>query len=368
MLKRALTCTTLLLALSNTSLAEPNYIGPSSGEEISPQLHKDINESFNVKNRLKGAGLLNTEITSVEFEGTFYGNAYEEKGLEVEGPVITFETEISEKIKTEVRLAFDRLIKIEENKIEKPMDWNGFFRDAKIIIDINKDNTKGVSVPFVTVIGKQTLNTGTYNSEMPIRESSELNSLTRMRGTYAIQFQLGADFIKALDSVILTTFTTGQGQREYQGNDIQKNRFGSMVVISKKATENILLTGSLVHIDYDQKPENRFNWGIVYTTADKDLKIFFNQSLFNNNPIYKNSNTVWTFGVVKKISTKGKITAERTQVDNVKRQYSIGYIHELNDATAAGIEARRDQCINSNLCTNDTYWGGYIEYQWDKKD
>ena len=357
-----------LLFLSLLAYAQDDSISNTANDQISPQLHKDINDSFNVKNRLKNIGLSSTEITAIEFEAAFYGHNYEEQGLELEGPKILIETQLTERIKTQVRLAFDRLIKIEENKFAKPMDWNGFFRDAKIIIDINKDNTKNIEIPFVTIIGKQTLQTGTYNSEMPLREDGDLNGLTRIRGAYAIQFQMGPELIKGLDSVILTAFTTGEGNREYQGVDIQKNKTGSMVIISKKMTENLLLTGTLVHINYDQKPENRFNWGIVYTNQAKDLKVFFNQSILNNNPIYENSKTVWTLGIVKKVSPKGKISAEATRVDNVKNQYSFGYMHQLNETTTAGVEVRRDQCLNPNLCTNGTYWGGYLEYEWDKED
>ncbi len=357
-----------LLFLSVLAYAKDDSILNTFNQEISPQLHKDINDTFKTQTRLKNIGLSSTEITAIEFESTFYGYDYPEQGLELEGPKILIETQVTERIKTQVRLAFDRLIKVEENKIVKPMDWNGFFRDAKIIIDINKDNTNNVTIPVITIIGKQTLNTGTYNSEMPLRDDSDMTSLTRIRGTYAIQFKMGPELIKGLDSIILTTFTTGEGNREYQGNNIQKNKSGSMVIISKKMTENLLLTGSLFHINYDQKPENRFNWGVVYTNQAKDLKVFFNQSILNNNPIYKNSNTVWTFGAIKKVSQKGKITAEVTHVDQAKKQYSLGYIRELNKTTTAGVEARRDQCMNSNICTDGTYWGGYLEYQWDKED
>ncbi len=357
-----------LLFLSFLAYAKDDSISNTFNQEISPQLHKDINDTLNVKNRLQNIGLSSTEITAIEFESAYYGHSYKKEGLEFEGPRILIETQVTERIKAQVRLAFDRIIKVEENKIIKPMDWNGFFRDAKIIIDINKNNTKNVDIPFVTVIGKQTLNTGTYNSEMPLREIGDLNGLSRIRGAYAIQFQMGSELIQGLDSVVLTAFTTGFGNREYQGNDTQKNRTGSMVIISKKMTENLLLTGTLVHIDYDQKPENRLNYGLVYTNQEKDLKVFFNQSIFNNNPIYQNSNTVWTLGVVKKVSAKGKMTAEATHVDNVKNQYSLGYTHKLNRTTATGVEVRRDQCINPNLCTDGTYWGGYFEYQWDRQD
>lgn len=359
MIKLALTYLFILLSLNSIAAAE---------DEISPQTHKDINDTFNVQTRLKTMGLSSTEITAIEFESAYYGHDYNEQGLEFEGPRVLIETQVTERIKTQVRIAFDRLIKIEENKIVKPMDWNGFFRDAKIIIDISHDNTKNIAIPFVTIIGKQTLTTGTYNSEMPLRDDGDLNGLTRIRGAYAIQFRMGPELIKSLDSVILTAFTTGEGSREYQGQDIQKNKSGSMVIVSKKMTENLLLTGTLVHINYDLNPENRFNWGLVYTNQAKDLKVFFNQSILNNNPVYKNSNTVWTFGLVKKVSPKGKITAETTRVDQVKNQYSLGYLHKLNKTTVAGVEVRRDHCLNSNVCANGTYWGGYLEYQWDKED
>ena len=93
----------------------------AASDEISPQLHKDINDTFNTQTRLKNIGLSSTEISAIEFEAAFYGHDYKEQGFELEGPKILIETQATERIKTQVRLAFDRLIKVEENKI---VNWN----------------------------------------------------------------------------------------------------------------------------------------------------------------------------------------------------------------------------------------------------
>lgn len=257
-------------------------------------------------------------------------------GFDTDGPEVVIGVQSTNKaIRAEVTLAFQELIALEKNKFVKPMDWNAFLKEAKIIID--KDPSSGRI--FTTIIGKQTLSTGSNDSIMPVDDNGPLKALTEIPGAYAVQFQLDEKAVKALDSIIVSAFTTGKGNEDLMS---EANAKGAMVVISKKLSDALILTGSLTRINYQGEAETRLNWGAVYTNEKHGYSVFFNQAIFKHNPLYPESSTIYTLGATKKVSEKGTVTAEAT--NGAVRQLALGYTHQISKNTSIGVGVRKTTC------------------------
>ncbi|AZZ36114.1 hypothetical protein CIK05_04675 [Bdellovibrio sp. qaytius] len=274
---------------------------------------------------------------SIEGEANFkYNTGGEEHGIDTDGPEVVLGVQSTNKaIRAEIALAFQELISIDKNKLSKPMDWNAFLKEAKIIID--KDPSTGRI--FTTIIGKQTLSTSSNDSVMPIDDNGPLKALTEVPGAYAIQFQLDKEALKVIDSLIVSGFTTGKGSEDA---GLEPNTTGGMVVISKKLSDSLILNGSLTRINHEGAPETRINWGAVYTNERHGYSVFFNQAIFKHNPLYPESSTIYTLGATKQIGEKGTATVEAT--GGAVRQFALGYTHQISKKTLLGVGVRKTIC------------------------
>jgi hypothetical protein len=74
-------------------------------------------------------------------------------------------------------LALQGLFDIEHAKLLKEKDFNEFFQEATIIIDQDKSS----KIPFVTIIGKQEIETGGATSGMLDDDAELMHGLNRVK-------------------------------------------------------------------------------------------------------------------------------------------------------------------------------------------
>jgi hypothetical protein len=329
---------------------------------------KDKNENGTdaVEAYLNESVLSRYGIQMVSMEAlTRYDNSPDGKGFLTDGPEIVLEAKLSDRVRAQVRLAFQNLINVDMNHVTHPGDTDRFLDEAKIIID--KDPKS--KIPFVTIIGKQEVETGPMDSEMPLDDNEALHGLTRLKGAYAVQFQMGPELIKAIDSIALSAYSTGSGHGDTMGETIMPNAKGGSIVISKKLSEQLTLGGGLTHIAYPTNidtgsmPENRLNWGLVYTTKS-GYKIFFDQASFNYNPLHPNAKQVWTLGVVKHVTENSVVTVQRTEVGTESSEWDLGYTYQVTRKVSVGAEYRnRNSVVNGP----SNYIGVGLRYSFEKE-
>jgi hypothetical protein len=320
-------------------------------------LEQVIRESTGVSGLLRSIGLNGVNIISVEGRASFGTES-----LSTDGPEIVLEKQLSERVRAQIQLAFQGLIQYEGGELQHKRDWNQFFSEAKIIIDADKNS----KIPFVTIIGKQEIETAGFDSEMPNEDNEMLHGLTRVKQAYAVQFQMGPELIKGIDSVMVAVINTGRGNDDTMGENMQSASNGAMIVMTKKISDQIILSGGFSHIAYHGHAENRLNWGAVYESKDGKNKIFFNQALFDYNPLYVDAKNVWTLGYVRKLNENNSVTVEVSQANGVKRELALGYTHQFNKHLSAGLEARKTTCLKPESCIPDVSVNGLIKYNWEK--
>ncbi len=346
-------------AFAETNTATEQQANTATEQQVSQALR----DSSGLSGLLQSAGLKNTKIVSTEINVNAYSGGSDGMGLDTDGPAIVLESQISNRVRAQVKLAFQELVAVEAGHFVKPFNWSSFIEEAKIIIDQDPQS----KIPFVTIIGKQELENGSQDSEMTIEENGPLHGITRISGAYAVQFQMDEKFIKGLDSVAFSLFTTGHGNEDNQGDNVHAGAKGALVAISKNLSDRWILSGSLTHITYPGKNETRLNWGVVYKVDQGGYKVFFNHALFNYNPLYPDSKSVWTFGVVKKMGDKNSVTAEMSHVSGVKSQWGLGYRRQFTDHSSAGIGIRYDRC-SSGQCKSGTTVETQYRYSLEKED
>ena len=347
----------LLIASLNSACAE-EPIPAVASEADEKVVNRIIEESSGIHGLLRSMGLKNVNIVSAEFKAGISSDG----SNFTEGPEVVLDKQISDHVRAQVKLAFTGLIRIENGRVQTNRDWNEFFKEAKIIIDQDKDS----KIPFVTIIGKQEIETSGFDSEMPIDDNELLHGLTRIEKAYAVQFQMGPELIKGIDSVMIAGFNTGSGSRDTMGENIQPASNGAMIVLTKKLSDQIILSGGLTRIAYPEHAEARLNWGIVYQSKDGKNKIFFNQAIFKYNPLYVDSKNVWTVGYVRKLTEKDSVTVEASRVNGLKTEMALGYTHQITKRGSVGVEVRKTKCFTLDNCTDGVIVNGQFKYSWDK--
>ena len=276
-----------------------------------------------------------------------------------DGPEITLEAKISERVRGHILLALQGLFDIQHVKLLKEKDFNEFLKEATIIIDQDKSS----KIPFVTIIGKQEIETGGATSGMLDDDAELMHGLNRVKKAYAIQFQMGPELLKGIDSVVVAAVNTGSGSDDTMGDNIQPASNGGLIVLTKKISDEIILSGGLSHIAFPEKAESRLNWGIVRKSKDGHNEVFFNQAIFQGNPLYTVANNAMTLGVIHQSANgKNSITLEASSVGRVKRELAIGLYRTVIKNLKAGIELRQTQCLNDDICATGTSATFVVKY------
>lgn len=65
-------------------------------------------------------------------------------------------------------------------------------------------------------------------------DSEIMHGLNRVKKAYAIQFQMGPELIKGIDSVVIAAINTGSGSDDTMGDNIQPASNGGLIVLTKK--------------------------------------------------------------------------------------------------------------------------------------
>ena len=338
------------------SLSAQAQAQESADSEV--QVQRAMDESLSVQGVLNKIGLKNTKIVAGEAFFDANHRPEEKSVLSTDGPTIIVESEVSTryllplawqdsvKLRSSLTMMFNEAIRIDQSKLGVPltngtMNWDYFFREAKIILDIDPKTHS----PIATIIaGVQDLESGTFDSVMPIPDNGALRGITRIRSAHAIQVQLNTQF---LDTLSVAAFNTGVGHPESMGENIKAHAPGATVMMSKKLSEHLRSNVAITQISYSDQTEFRLNTGIAYESKEGGYTIFFDHVYLPRkaNPLYPEANSAWTFGVIKRITDKDFITAEVTKVANGTSEdydeYAIGYKHTLTKKTSFGVGVRQ---------------------------
>ncbi len=300
-------------------------------------------------------GAFHSKVVGAEAFVDFNKQSGEKGVFSTDGPTVTIETEIptkhllplsvqdSIKLRTSLTVMFNEAFRVDQSKFEAPLlhgktDWNYFFREAKIILDIDPKTNS----PIATIIaGVQDLESGAFDTHMPIPDNEALRGLTRVRSAHAIQVQLNS---KVFDSLSVAVFNTGAGHPETMGDNIQAHAPGATVMFSKNLSERLKITSALTRISFPEKSEIRFNTGVAYENKEKGYTVFFDHVYFPNkgNLLYPDSTAAWTLGVIKQINSKHFLTAETTNVNNgAYREMALGYAYSISDRTSIRVGIRK---------------------------
>lgn len=322
------------------------------------QIQQAMDDSITVRGVLNKLGLHNTKVVAGEAFLDFNHRSGEGGFLSTDGPTITVESEISTKylvplgwqdsvrLRTSLTMMFNEAIRIDQSRLGVPltngtMNWNYFFREAKIIIDIDPKTNS----PIATIIaGIQDLESGAFHSAMPIPDNGALRGITRIRSAHAIQVQLNSRFFDALS---VAAFNTGAGHPESMGENIKAHAPGATVMMSKKLSEHLQANAALTQISYSDQSEVRLNTGIAYESKEGGYTIFFDHVYLpkKGNPLYPQATSAWTMGAIKQLTASDYITAEVTKINQDEGQdfdeYAIGFKHSLTKRTSFGVGVRK---------------------------
>ncbi len=304
------------------------------------------------------SGLKNVQLSGVEAYFDFNKKSGAKGQLSTDGPTLTIQAEISKNlvplalneigtVTASTTLMTNELALLDQSKIKIPIihgevDWGHFFREAKIVLDIDPQSGS----PFATIVksatvGIQDIESEAFNSKMPILDNWALRGITRQRSARAIRLDLTP---KILDSLALALFETGVYHPENFGDNPQPNSSGATVLMTKSFSERLKVSGSLTRINFPKGAEIRINSGIAYENKEKGFTIFYNRVDFKNNPLYPEATSASTLGVVKQITPRHAVTAETTNVnDGRSREYAVGYTYAATKRTTVGVGVRKTQ-------------------------
>lgn len=105
------------------------------------------------------------------------------------------------------------------------------------------------------------------------------------------------------------------------------------------------------------------NWGLVRKSKDGHNEVFFNQAIFEGNPLYTVSHNAMTLGIIHQFSNgKDSVTIEASSVGQFKKELAIGAYHTVIKNLKAGVELRQTKCISEELCVKGTSATFVVKY------
>lgn len=325
--------------------------------EKNPELQQAIEDSSGLKGTLNRLGFKNPQISAAEAFFDFNKSPGSQGQISTDGPTLTIQAELSkELIPVSVRdlgtvtvsttLMTNELAVIDQSKLKIPIahgevDWGHFFREAKIILDVDpKSGALFANIVKTATLGIQDIESNAFDSQMPIPDNGALRGITRQRSAEAIRIDLTS---KILDSLSVALFETGVYHPENFGDNPQAQSPGAVVMMTKSFADKLRVSGSLTQINFPNKAEIRLNSGIAYENKKGGLTIFYNRVDFMNNPLYPDATSAQTVGIVKKINERHSLTTEATRINNGYKEYAVGYIYSISKKTSVGVGVRKSE-------------------------
>lgn len=337
-------------------LAQPSIlIAQASGDQSHAELQRVIEDASGLKGMLNRLGLKNAQISGAEAFLDFNKSSGSKGQVSSDGPTLQLQAELSKEliplgisdlgtVTVSTTLMTNELAAIDQSKLKIPIahgevDWGHFFREAKIILDVDPNSgALFANIVKMATVGIQDIESDAFDSQMPIPDNGALRGITRQRSAQAIRLDLTS---KILDSLAVAVFETGVYHPENFGDNPQPQSPGAVVMMTKNFSDRLRLSGSLTKINFPDKAELRINIGIAYENKEGGLTVFYNRVDFRNNPLYADATVAHTLGVVKKITEKHSITAEATSLNNGFKEYAIGYTYSFSKRTTLGVGVRK---------------------------
>lgn len=341
--------------LSFLFLALPCHLmAQNETAQSNSEVQKAFEDSTGVSGTLKRLGLKNVEISGAEAFIDFNKNPDSKGQLSTDGPTLTIQAEVSKDlmplavsdlgtVTISTTLMTNELAAIDQSKLKIPIahgevDWGHFFREAKIVLDVDpKSGALFANIIKTATLGIQDIESDAFDSKMPIPDNGVLRGITRQRSAQAIRIDLTS---KILDSLAIALFETGVYHPENFGDNRKSQSPGAVVMMTKNFSDRLRVSGSLTKIDFPDKAEIRINTGIAYENKEGGFTVFYNRVDFRNNPLYTDATVAQTVGIVKKIYDKHSVTAEATRLNNGYNEYAVGYIYNLTKRTSFGAGLR----------------------------
>lgn len=316
-----------------------------------------IEDSSGLKATLNRLGLKNAQISGAEAFLDFNKSPGSPGQISTDGPTLTIQTEVSKElipfavsdigtVTVATTLMSNELAAIDQSKLKIPIahgeiDWGHFFREAKIILDVDpKSGALFANIVKTATLGIQDIESNAFDSHMPIPDNGALRGITRQRSAQAIRIDLTS---KILDSLAIALFETGVYHPENFGDNPQPQSPGAVVMMTKNFSDRLRVSGSLTKINFPDRAEIRINTGIAYENKEGGFTVFYNRVDFRNSPLYPDATVAQTLGVVQKINEKHALTAEATRLNNGYKEYAIAYTYSLGKRTTLGVGVRKTE-------------------------
>jgi hypothetical protein len=339
-------------------LSQPSILmAQTNTTQSNPELQRAIEDSSGLKGTLNRLGLRNAQISGAEAFLDFNKSPGSGGQISTDGPTLTIQAEVSKEliplaisdlgtVTISTTLMTNELAAIDQSKLKIPIahgevDWGHFFREAKIILDVDpKSGALFANIVKTATLGIQDIESNAFDSQMPIPDNGALRGITRQRSAQAIRIDLTS---KILDSLAVALFETGVYHPENFGDNPQPQSPGAVVMMTKNFSDRLRVSGSLTKINFPDKAEIRINTGIAYENKEGGFTVFYNRVDFRNNPLYPDATVAQTVGVVQKINEKHSLTAEATRLNNGFKEYAVGYTYSLSKRATLGVGVRKTE-------------------------
>lgn len=364
---------TLLIAFIVQPLIASAQVSSDQSPGSDQSIQQAIKETSGTEGFLSRLGLKKGKVTHLEAYADCNTTSGQECVFSTDGPTVTLHAEISNDLipvslqqlgtfSIEGTFMTNELVSIEDSKLKSSIingdiNWGHFFREAKVIFDIDPKS----GAPIATVIksatvGIQDIESNAFNSQMPIPDNGALRGITRQRSAQAVRIDMNS---KLFDSVSMAIFRTGVYHPENFRDNPQERSLGATVFMTKSFADHLHVSGAVTKVDFPEKAEVRINSGVAYESKEGGYSVFYNRVDFRNNPLYPDATMAQTAGVVKQLGSRHKITVEETRVNNGYREHAVGYTYSINARTSVGVGLRRTS-------DGETKVEGRAAYSFDK--